>query len=73
MDGEPRIALRDDLAEHQRLYLDPCNLTEREAETVAQAIHAALDAARSTGDGCRVTWSDVKRRRSRAMPEGDTT
>ena len=72
MDGDPRIALRDDLAEHQRLYLDPCNLTEREAETVAQAIHVALDTARRSGDGCRVTWSAVKRRRSRAMPEGDT-
>jgi L-seryl-tRNA(Ser) seleniumtransferase len=71
MEGDPRIALRDDHAEHQRLHLDPCNLTEVEAEAVATAIRAALAAARSVGDGCRTTWSAVKRRRSRALPEGD--
>jgi L-seryl-tRNA(Ser) seleniumtransferase len=71
MEGDPRIALRDDHAEHQRLYLDPCNLTEREAVTVAMAIRSALAAARSAGDGCRTSWSAVKVHRSRALPEGD--
>jgi L-seryl-tRNA(Ser) seleniumtransferase len=66
MQGDPAIALRDDHAEHQRLYLDPCNVTAEEAETVAQAIRAALEAARRNGDGCRRSWSEEKRRRGRA-------
>ena len=34
----PRIILRDDLVEHGELYLDPCNVTDDEAEIVADAI-----------------------------------
>lgn len=66
MDGEPRIAVRDDLAEHQRLYLDPCNLTEAEAETVARVLRETLEAARASGDGRQMSWSEVKRRRGGA-------
>jgi L-seryl-tRNA(Ser) seleniumtransferase len=65
MDGDPRIAVRHDLAEHQRLYLDPCNLTETEAAAVPRTIRATLAAAKASGDGCRQSWSEVKRRRGR--------
>lgn len=68
MAGEPAVALRDDLAEHQLLYLDPCNLTPDEAKAVAGAIRATLVAARDKGDGCRQSWSDVKRARG-ILPE----
>ena len=73
MDGEPRVAVRDDLAEHQRLYLDPCNLTGTEATAVSRAVRETLAAARAAGDGCRLSWSEVKRRRGRADVEGDGT
>jgi D-glucosaminate-6-phosphate ammonia-lyase len=66
MDGDPRIAVRDDLAEHQRLYLDPCNLTETEAETVARVLRDNAGGRASLGDGRRVSWSEVKRRRGGA-------
>lgn len=62
--GRPAVAVRDDLAEHQLLYLDPCNLTADEAEQVAAALLRELDAARRNGDGCRLSWSEVKRRRA---------
>ena len=61
--GTRPIAVRDDLVEHQLIYLDPCNLTEAEARTVAQAIRETIEAARASGDGCQLSWSDVKRRR----------
>ncbi len=64
--GTPAIALRDDLAEHQRLYLDPCNVTEVEAREVAKSIIATLAAARAAGDGPGPDWSAVKRSRGRA-------
>lgn len=60
---KPAVAVRDDLAEHQRLYLDPCNLTIDEARTVAEAIHEVVGAARKSADGCRISWSEVKRQR----------
>ena len=66
MRGDPVIALRDDLAEHQRLYLDPCNVTAEEGRAVAAAIAATLAAARDAGDGPGPDWSTVKRARGRA-------
>ncbi|GGH38176.1 L-seryl-tRNA(Ser) seleniumtransferase [Cribrihabitans marinus] len=63
MARNPAIAVRDDLAEHQVLYLDPCNLTYDEACVVAQAVGETIDAARASGDGCRLSWNGVKRRR----------
>jgi len=66
MQGSPRIALRDDLAEHQVLYLDPCNVTGDEAVLVADAIRRTIKAAGARGDGCQLTWSDVKRARGDA-------
>jgi L-seryl-tRNA(Ser) seleniumtransferase len=63
MAGDPAIALRDDLAEHQLLYLDPCNLTMDEARIVARTLGDTIEAAHRAGDGCRLSWSDVKRRR----------
>ncbi len=63
MAGDPAIAVRDDLAEHQRIYLDPCNLTGSEATVTALAIREAFAAARARGDGCQLSWSEVKRQR----------
>jgi L-seryl-tRNA(Ser) seleniumtransferase len=73
MQGDPRVAVRDDLAEHQKLYLDPCNLTETEAGAVARAIRETLAGALSSGDGCRQSWTEVKRRRGLGDAEGDET
>ena len=57
---DPSIHLRDDLAEHGLLYLDPCNVTEEEAQTVSEAIRATLDAFARDGTGRKRSWSDVK-------------
>lgn len=57
----PRIVVRDDLIERQEIYLDPCNLTDDEAELVAAAIDEEAARFRSQGDGCRISWSDAKR------------
>ena len=59
--GTPAVALRDDLAMHQRLYLDPCNVTEAEAGAVSERVRAVIDAARLKGDGCRISWAEAKR------------
>ena len=58
-----RIVLRDDLVEHGELYLDPCNVTDDEAEIVAVAITEEMQRFRDEGDGLRQSWSDVKRER----------
>jgi L-seryl-tRNA(Ser) seleniumtransferase len=60
---DPRIVLRDDLVEHGELYLDPCNVTDDEAEIVAEAIAEEMQRFRDEGDGLRQSWSDVKRAR----------
>ena len=59
----PRIVLRDDLVEHGELYLDPCNVTDDEAEIVANAIAEEMQRFRDEGNGLRQSWSDVKRNR----------
>ena len=63
----PSIVVRDDLVERQELYLDPCNLTDAEAAAVAAAIREEVDRFRAQGDGCRQSWSDVKRGREAAI------
>ncbi len=63
----PRIVVRDDLMERQELYLDPCNLTDEEAATVAAAIREEAERFRAQGDGCRESWSDTKRAREAAI------
>lgn len=65
MARDPAIAVRDDLAEHQKLYLDPCNLTPDEARSVAEGIRDVIRAARDAGDGRAMSWSNVKRQRGR--------
>jgi L-seryl-tRNA(Ser) seleniumtransferase len=72
--GRPAVALRDDLAMHQLIFLDPCNLTATEAVQVAARIRAVCTAARHDGDGRRQSWDDAKRARgSVALPwlDGD--
>ncbi len=59
----PRIVLRDDLVEHGELYLDPCNVTDDEAEIVADAIVEEMQRFQDEGGGLRRSWSDVKRER----------
>ena len=61
----PRIMVRDDLIERQEIYLDPCNLTDEEAAAVAAAIREEAERLRVDGDGCRESWSDIKRMRAR--------
>lgn len=63
----PSIVVRDDLVERQELYLDPCNLTDAEAAAVAVAIREEVDRFRARGDGCRQSWSEVKRGREAAI------
>ena len=69
----PRIVVRDDLAEHGELYLDPCNINDDEIDLVSAAILEELGKTREAGDGLRTTWSDNKRARERSIlswPDG---
>ena len=63
----PRIVVRDDLIERQEIYLDPCNLADEEAAAVAAAIREEAERFRAEGDGCRMSWSDIKREREAAI------
>ncbi len=62
----PRIIVRDDLIERQEIYLDPCNLMDDEAVSVAAAIVEEATEFKKTGTGRSKTWSDVKRDREAA-------
>jgi L-seryl-tRNA(Ser) seleniumtransferase len=66
MQGDPAVALRDDLSMHHLIFLDPCNVTADEAVQVAERIRAICDAARRAGDGFRRDWSAEKAARGRA-------
>ena len=57
----PRIVVRDGLIERQEIYLDPCNLTNEEAAQVCAAIGEEAQRLRTSGEGCRQSWSDRKR------------
>jgi L-seryl-tRNA(Ser) seleniumtransferase len=61
LERDPSIAVRDDLAEHGTIHLDPCNLKTGEAEIVAAAIGEEVARACRAGDGCRMTWSERRR------------
>lgn len=63
----PRILVRDDLIERREIYLDPCNLSDDEAEAVVAAIQEEAERIRAKGDGCRDSWSDIKRAREAAI------
>ena len=63
----PRIVVRDDLIERQEIYLDPCNVTDEEAAVVARAIREEAERLGVSGDGCRASWSDIKRAREAAI------
>lgn len=62
----PQIVVRDDLMEHQEIYLDPCNLTDEESNVVADAIREEYQSIRAGELGCRISWSDYKRARDTA-------
>ena len=59
--------VRDDLVERQEIYLDPCNVTDDEAAVVARAIREEAERLSLSGDGCRASWSDIKRAREAAI------
>lgn len=63
----PRIMLRDDLMEHEELYLDPATLTDNEARDVGEAIVDELSRVRAGAGGKRRSWSEVKRGRRAAL------
>ncbi len=59
----PRIIVRDDLVERGEFYLDPCNVTDEEAELIVPAIARVLRGFQDDGGGLEVDWSEVKRER----------
>ncbi|WMT92414.1 aminotransferase class V-fold PLP-dependent enzyme [Pelagibacterium sp. H642] len=62
--GEPVIIVRDHEAEHNYLFLDPCNLHAGEEKVVAGRLTAVLDAALAA-DGRMVTpFADTVRARA---------
>jgi len=63
----PRIMLRDDLMEHEELYLDPTTVSDDEARLVGEAIVEELSRARAGTPGPRRSWSEVKRERRAAL------
>jgi L-seryl-tRNA(Ser) seleniumtransferase len=70
---DPAVHVRDDHAEHQRLYLDPCNVTAKEARLVGAAIAEEIARALATGDGRRTTLAERRRRlaeAARCWPDG---
>lgn len=65
--GEPAIIVRDHEAEHNYLFLDPCNLHEGEAPMVAERLTKVLDTALAA-DGRMVTpFADTVRARAQAF------
>ncbi len=56
----PSIRVRDDLVETGIVHLDPCNLDAAEAELVATAIRAEIEAARAQGDGRRLSHAEYR-------------
>ena len=70
---DPAIHVRDDLAEHQRLYLDPCNVTAEEARLVGAAIVDEVARALQAGDGRRIGLAERRRlaaEAARRWPDG---
>ena len=65
-EGNPAIALRDDLAMHHLIFLDPCNVTSAEARLVSARIRQICDAARRDGTGLQRSWSEEKAARGQA-------
>lgn len=64
-EGDPAIIVRDHEAEHDYLFLDPCNLHDGEAQIVAQRLAAVLDAATAQP---RITpFADIVRARATAF------
>jgi len=63
MQRSPHIVVRDDLVEHQQIFLDPCNVTDEECVEVALAIQEESRLLREQGIGRRTSWSEVKRAR----------
>ena len=66
LQGNPAIALRDDLSMHHLIFLDPCNVTAAEAPLVSRRIREICTAARQSGDGLKHGWSAEKAARGSA-------
>jgi L-seryl-tRNA(Ser) seleniumtransferase len=70
---DPAVHVRDELAEHQRLYLDPCNVTAEEARLVGAAIADEMGRALAAGDGRRMGLAERRRlaaEAARRWPDG---
>lgn len=63
--GDPAIVVRDHEAEHNYLFLDPCNLHEGEAQTVADRLTRVLDAALAKAGGMVTPFADTIRARAK--------
>lgn len=59
---EPRVFVRTQFIEQQRLVLEPCQLAPGEDEEVFARVKSALAAARRNKDGRRMSWAQYKRR-----------
>ena len=62
----PKIIVRGDPVENGYFFLDPCNLDFAQADIVADGLLDLLHETSKKGDGCRVTWSETKRKRATA-------
>jgi D-glucosaminate-6-phosphate ammonia-lyase len=60
--GNPAIYVRDDLLEHSYFFLDPCNLTAEEANTVTVALRDILGSARQKADGPGPSFAERRHR-----------
>src|SRR5690606_30948392 len=61
---EPSVIVRDHEAEHNYLFLDPCNLNEGEAPVVAGRLADILDAALAADGGMVTAFADTVRARA---------
>lgn len=65
--GEPAVIVRDHEAEHNYLFLDPCNLHEGEAPVVAGRLADILDAALAADGGMVTAFADTVRARAESF------
>ncbi len=64
--GDPPVIVRDDMVEHGFFELDPCNLHDGEAETVAACLTATLRQARA-GKIARRPLTEISAARIRSL------
>lgn len=65
--GEPSVIVRDHEAEHNYLFLDPCNLHDGEAPVVAGRLADILDAALAADGGMVTAFADTVHARAESF------